>query len=345
MIRLTGARPRRAALALAFGLLATAAAAESRLPRVGEGPVHIAIHAALVPTFEFRDPSRRRFGALAFRGGLVLSSPHPAFGGLSAIRMEADGARFLAVSDHGRWLRGRIVSREGRPAAIEDAEMAPILGPDGKPLAVHRWYDSEALAVSGSTAYVGIERANQVVRFDYGRDGLAARGRPIALPALARHLPYNKGIEGLVVVPQGMPLAGTLIALSERGLDADGNIRAFLIGGRTPGSFAIRRSDGFDLTDCDVTPDGHLLVLERYFAWLRGVGMRIRRIPLAAIKPGALVDGDVLIKADLGDQIDNMEGLAVHRTGEGETVLTLVSDNNFSAIQRTVLLQFTLVEP
>ena len=45
----------------------------------------------------------------------------------------------------------------------------------------------------------------------------------------------------------------------------------------------------------------------------------------------------------MGYQIDNMEGIGVHRTAEDETVLTLISDDNFSPIQRTLLLQFTLV--
>ena len=72
-------------------------------------------------------------------------------------------------------------------------------------------------------------------------------------------------------------------------------------------------------------------------------GSKDRRIPLAQIKPGALVDGPVIFDADLSHQVDNMEGLAVHRSG-ADTVLTMVSDDNFSAIQRTLLLQFTLVE-
>jgi hypothetical protein len=46
----------------------------------------------------------------------------------------------------------------------------------------------------------------------------------------------------------------------------------------------------------------------------------------------------------MGFQIDNMEGLSVHRSASGETVLTLVSDDNFSIIQRTILLQFTLLD-
>ena len=56
------------------------------------------------------------------------------------------------------------------------------------------------------------------------------------------------------------------------------------------------------------------------------------------------MDGPVLIEADMGYQIDNMEGLSVHRAASGELVLTLISDDNFSIIQRTILLQFTLAE-
>ena len=124
-----------------------------------------------------------------------------------------------------------------------------------------------------------------------------------------------------------------------------GNIRGFLIGGPSPGLFTVKRSDDYDITDAALLPGGDLLVLERHFSLARGIAMRIRRIPLQSLRPGALVDGRVLVEADLGFQIDNIEGLAVHRTAQGEIVLTMVSDDNFSAIQRTILLQFTLLEP
>ncbi len=70
--------------------------------------------------------------------------------------------------------------------------------------------------------------------------------------------------------------------------------------------------------------------------------MRIRRIDGAAIKPGVTVDGTVLIEASGGYQIDNMEGLAVRQTADGEIVLDLISDDNQNLLQRTVLLQFAL---
>ena len=74
------------------------------------------------------------------------------------------------------------------------------------------------------------------------------------------------------------------------------------------------------------------------------IGIRIRRIALASVAPGAVIDGPPIFNADLGNEIDNMEGIDSYVTPEGETVLTMVSDDNFSMIQRTLLLQFTLVE-
>jgi hypothetical protein len=106
----------------------------------------------------------------------------------------------------------------------------------------------------------------------------------------------------------------------------------------------LRRSDNFDVSDAVLLPSGELLVLERKFSWLAGVGIRIRRIALKSVAPGAVVDGPSIFEADLGHEIDNMEGIDAHLTPEGDTVLTMVSDDNFSLIQRTLLLQFTLVE-
>jgi hypothetical protein len=337
---------RRAALTVAFFTLLAltlSASAETRL-RQAEPPVAIEIAAQPIAAFEPRDGARTRFGPLTFRGGLSLTSSYREFGGISSIRVGADGARFLAATDKGRWLRGRIVYDGTRPSGIADAEMAPILGADGRPLAARGWYDTESIAEDGGTVFVGIERVHRIVRFDYGRDGLLARGTPIAVPPAFARLPSNKGIECLVFVPKGA-LARTLMAISERGLDAAGNIRGFLIGGPSPGEFAVRRIGDFDVSDCAITPGGDLLLLERSFSTFRGVGMRIRRVPLGDVKPGATIDGPALIEVDMGYQIDNMEGLSVHRAADGALVLTLISDDNFSLLQRTLLLQFGLAEP
>jgi hypothetical protein len=331
---------------LLVGAVALAAIQVGARPQPSaDPPVAIEVNAEPFSTFEIRDATRRQFGLLEFRGGLVLRSPYKHFGGLSALRVEDDGARFIAASDKGWWLRGRIAYEGTRPVGITNVEMAPMLGGNGRPLAARGWYDTESMAPDGGTLYVGIERVHQIVRFNYGRDGLLARGRPIAVPPQMRSLPRNQGIEGLVFVPKGLALAGTLVAFSERGLDEAGNILGFLIGGKSPGIFTVKRTDDFDISDAALLPGGDVLLLERRFSWSSGVAIRLRRVPLADIKPGALADGSILLKADLGYEIDNMEGLSVHRGASGETVLTLISDDNFSVLQRTLLLQFTLAEP
>jgi len=85
-------------------------------------------------------------------------------------------------------------------------------------------------------------------------------------------------------------------------------------------------------------------VLERKFSWLAGVGIRIRRLQLKSLAPGAVVDGPAIFERDLGYEFDNMEAIDAHVTPAGDTVLTLVSDDNFSMIQRNLILQFTLME-
>ncbi len=336
----------RRALALASALFAVLLI----LPVVAQtdrhrdvGPVRVEIKAEPIDAFEPGESGRVRFGPLEFRGGLQLTSSYKDFGGLSALRLFADGANFISLTDKGRWLKGRIAYASGRPVGIQDAEMTPILGPDGRPLAARGWYDTESIAIDGGTLYVGIERVNRIVRFDYGRSGLLARGQPIAIPAGISSLPNNRGLECLEFIPRSMPAGGTLVAISERGLDSAGNLRGFLIGGRTPGEFSVARHNDFDISDCAVLPERDLLLLERRFTWTTGIAVRLRRVPLDALAPGAVVDGKEILTADMGYQIDNLEGLSVHRGSNGETLLTMVSDDNFSRLQRTILLQFALI--
>ncbi len=310
-------------------------------------PTRIEVAATPIASFDNRDPSRTRFGALEFIGGLALTSRYQPFGGISGLHIEPDGGKFIAVTDKGSWLRGRIVYKDGKPDGIAEPEMAPILGLDGKPLATRKWYDAESLTESGGYFYIGIERVNRIVRFDLRREGLGARGEEVAVPPDFKTFGNNKGLECLTSPPKGAPLAGRLIAIAEHSLDKDGNHRAYVLAGSAGGQhvarFSVKRIGDFDISDCAILPPGDLLLLERSFSFAKGVGMRIRRVPLSTIVEGAVVDGAALIEADLAYQIDNMEGIAVHRNARGETIFTLVSDDNFSPIQRNLLLQFRLV--
>ncbi|MGE0603710.1 MAG: esterase-like activity of phytase family protein [Xanthobacteraceae bacterium] len=329
--------------ALRCGILALAAVvaahAPSALAQKADAPEKIEITERAVAGVDKRDPKPRRFGELEFVGGLVLQSKFKHFGGISGLHILPDGANFIAHSDRGFWLRGKFRFDGNRITGIENAQMAPMRGPDGRTLASRKWFDTESITADGDTLYVGIERVNQILRYRLS-EGMTARGIPIPAPSGIRRLPFNQGLEALAFVPRGMTLSGALLAISERGLDENGNIIAFIIGGPTPGTFAVKRTDRFEISDAAISPTGHLVIVERYYRLLTGIHLRIRAIPLAEIRPGALVDGKVLIEADANFEIDNMEALAITKGANGEILLTLMSDNNFNFFQRTMLLRF-----
>src|SRR6201996_4252190 len=226
-------------------------------------PASIEVNARPIATFDPHDRSHVRFGSLQFRSGLALTSRFPGFGGLSGIRLDAKGERFISFSDKGSWVTGRIVYQGAEMTGLAAVEAPPMPGPDGKPITARGWFDSESIALDGSFVYIGLERVNRVLRFDFSEGFTRARGEVVPLPPAAAKLPFNKGLEALLFVPKGLPLAGTLIAISERGLDAQGNLIAFLVGGPKPGQFSVRRTESFDVSDAVLLPSGELLLLER----------------------------------------------------------------------------------
>jgi hypothetical protein len=302
-----------------------------------------------IQRFEIARPDRRRFGALEFRSGLALASDYAGFGGLSSLILHEGGARLLAASDVGDWFAARIERREGALVGLADLVTAPMLGPQGELMRRSRRYDCEALTLApDGSVYAGFERVHEIWRYDLSRKGLAARAQPVAALADVKRLSDNKSLEALAAAPAGHRLDGLLIAIAERpprGLAQEEGPAtpawAIPTSGRAGGfAFSVARVDEFDLVDCAFLPDSDLVVLERRFRWLEGVRSRLRRIQAAAIRPGARVEGELLLDADMGFDIDNLEGLAVWRDAAGGTMLTLVSDDNFNWFQRTLLLEF-----
>lgn len=308
----------------------------------------IEIEARPITHFRRGNNGVRRFGALEFRGGLALTSPSRHFGGLSGLVMEADGRSLLAVSDEGAWLSAEVAYDGERPQRLVNARMGPLLAAGGRPLKSKREQDAESIALltgtlSRGTVLIGFERAHRIGRFEVrNREVLPPAGH-LKLPRDARRMQPNQGIEALTVL-QGGPLRGSVVAFAERFTRGSGYHSGWIWVRGEPHLLQLKDVDGFDITAAAGLPDGGLLVLERYFRWATGVKMRIRRLDANEIAPGARLTGRTLIEADSSYEIDNMEGMAVHRSERGETVVSLVSDDNFNRmLQRTIFLQFTLL--
>ena len=164
----------------------------------------------------------------------------------------------------------------------------------------------------------------------------------IEVPQGVKELRGSKGLEAIAIGPEGTALEGVIVAVGERGKSESHDLPGFLIGGGRDGSFTIARSDRYDATDAVFLPNGDFLLLERRFNLRDLVGMRLRQFDQAELRPGARLEGRVLLEAGYTFQIDNMEAISVHQSASGDTILTLLSDNNRSILQRTLLLRFKL---
>src|SRR5262249_31061901 len=96
-----------AALIAASALLLALVPGDAQVSPSAPPPVAIEVRTDPITASDVRDASRRQFGLLEFRGGLVLRSSYEHFGGISAIRVAPDGAHFIALTDKGWWFRGR----------------------------------------------------------------------------------------------------------------------------------------------------------------------------------------------------------------------------------------------
>lgn len=335
---------RRAGVVAGVVIVVCAAAAGASQKPDSSGGVErdIEVRAHVIRTFLRSGNEERRFGGLTFIGGLSLSSDDKAFGGYSGLEISADGKSLMAVSDAGTWLRAELVTARGVPAGIIRARVGPLLALGGHRLSRARDRDAEGLRlINGSLttgrALVAFERNERIGYFEIAKGGL---GAPVSYLRPPQRLSFNKGLESVSILTTGKH-KGSVLAFAERSIDANGHHRGWLWVKGKPQAIALTDVGGFDITDIAVAPDGDLYVLERRFRWSEGVKMRVRQIEAEAVKPGALLDGRVLMRADMRHEIDNMEGMALNRDGRGRLVLTLMSDNNFNGfLQRTLVLQF-----
>lgn len=313
----------RAILALVLAALAPDAAAAGEKIAIQASPV--ALNAA--------DPSQRDVGPLVFRGGLALRSEDRRLGGLSDLAVSGDGQRLAAVSDAGYFLEARLLyDPQGFLSGIDGASLQMLRDTRGKPLEGKWNQDAESLARMGDGSFVvGFERSHRLWRYPSGPDGPA---QSIAVPPGLDGAPANGGLETLVLIPPDR-----LLALTEESV-RDGVVEGWLGKGGSWDRIGYRASGPLRPSGGCRLPSGDILVLERHYTPQTEVTARLRRLSAASIAPGAVLDGSVLATLARPLTVDNFEGLACRAGKSGETLLYLLSDDNFAADQRTLLLMF-----
>lgn len=311
--------------ALAASLVLGACTVQSALPAhpVAAGP-RVSVHAQAVPLAP-ANRGQTRIGDFTYAGGLELTSPDTArLHGLSDLNIWPDG-RLLSVSDEGDLFEAKIVlDATGRLTGVDDGRLSPLPGEDGQPLSTggKRESDSEGIAeLASGERLVSLERDDRILLYPAGG------GTPRRAPAPNVTFPDNLGMEALAQDPASGPDAYIV------GGEASGQTWICRLSAGCRDSFLVAKSEEFGLTAVAPLPGGRRAYLLRAFSVLQGV-----RVILRITAPdGATVD-ELKLAAPL--TVDNFEGLAAVPRRDGSIRFYLISDDNFSKLQRTLLVAF-----
>ncbi|WP_448662239.1 esterase-like activity of phytase family protein [Sphingomonas sp. CJ20] len=282
-----------------------------------------------------RDPAERRVGALTYLGGVVLTSPDPAFGGFSSMRLVGD--RFTLLSD-----MGNLVSfRMGPDWQVRDAVFGDLPGGPGTGwVKADRDAESMTRDPATGTVWVGFEKYNAIYRYDAAFSRVEASVAPPAMAdwseaggpeSMARLRNGHFIVISETSRPKGRPQAR--IGLRFAGDPTTSKAK--------PVPFAYVPPAGYNPTDLVELDDGRMLVLNRRFAIPSLFTAKLTLIDLRGLAAGGVVRGRELATFEAPLVHDNFEAMALAREG-ADTILWIASDDNLEAWEQSLLLKFRL---
>eukprot|EP00913_Durusdinium_trenchii_P015305 g14366.t1 len=310
------------ALPLALGVAATAAVIHA--PSSAEtGTV---MPETLPVSLDPNDPDTIKLGQLTYRGGLEIAPGELEIGGISGL--EWHEGQLFGVMDDGRWLSITTDEIRGTLVDLVEIEVGALNDERGKRLRGKEASDAEAITRTNDGAWlVAFERDHRVWRYA-DLDGPAEAAAYDAVAHVA-NAPANSGLETLAVTSDGYLACGEWSGASTTNcmLKTSNGLVNFELEPPAP-----MNERGGVPTDADCASNGVCFVLFRSYS---------RALGNSAAVIGMGPDGldEALAVWDTSLSIDNFEGIAVREEG-GETFLYLVSDNNFSDDQRTLLMKF-----
>jgi hypothetical protein len=312
--------------AVVAGVVLTGCARADALPSERD-PVNV------VPLADTDAPPRgTRIGNLTVMAALELRSAHPMFGGLSGLRVR-DG-RLVAVSDGGAlWQAELLHAADGTLRGATDWKVRPIRarGLEGR-------LDAEAVErTADGGLVVALEGRNALLHLS--DDGSAALEEVVPLPEPLSAAPSNEGVETLVRLPDD-----SLVALSEGMKGRESELLGLrLHDGAPPQLLRYGATDGFVPTDADRL-GSQVFVLERRVSLFGGFEARVVRLDLedGGFSGRGALRGEEITRLGVGTISENFEGIAAVAADDGRVLLYLLSDDNFSVLQRTLLVQLSL---
>ncbi len=283
------------------------------------------------------DRERTKVGALTFLNAWELRSDNSNFGGISAL-VVTNEKRFLAVSDAGTLIGFTL----GHTKRMEDSFIADLPGAFGENID-YRDRDSEGMAYDPASGriWISYEARHAIRRLSpsIGRiDGIKRL-------TFTNGWKANGGVEAIARLPDGR-----FVIFAETHQRPDGSNSAYLYSGdpieagsqATP--FGYRAPKGYRPTDATTLPDGRLLILNRRIGLPDGFSAKLAILDPADIETDKAIALNVIATLASPLLVDNMEGLAITQE-DGRIIVWIMSDDNFTALQRTILMKFALNLP
>jgi len=280
----------------------------------------IAIQTVAVP-LNPENRSQSAVGPFTYAGGLVLTSTQTdRLHGLSDVAMTGED-HLTAVGDEGVLVSVRLLfDAAGDLAGVSDGRLTLLTAEDGTPLAKKEDADAEGLAVfPNGDRLVSFERNHRIWLYPAGG------GSPRAVPKPDVIFPDpNGGMEALTLDPDTAPDAYVV------GAELSGQTWHCRMSTACVPGLTVPRPPGASLVAMGKLPAGRTAYLFRGFDGQAHIVLRLLR--------EGVIDAELDLAPPL--TVDNIEGMgAVVRPG-GTIRFYLLSDDNASPEQRTLLLAF-----
>ncbi|WP_291328022.1 esterase-like activity of phytase family protein [Desulfovibrio sp. UCD-KL4C] len=323
-------------ISLTFGVSAKLNKPEQ--PKIN--PINIKLTSKQIAPLE-TDHVDLNVAGLKYKGAILLECIHPAFGGLSDLLISKDRKSFLAVSDMGFWLKGEMIYNDNNflIGIKPEAKLGQLLNIEGKTLSSKYHADAEALShAPGSGFLVAFERVHRINYFKsphfFDLSGIPSRINP---PEHLKEQPNNGGIESLTLLPEGR-----LLMIAEGDTDYENPSYAAVGIDDNWIEMEYQRQHDYRPTSAAPLPERNILTLERSYTGPGSLKIRLCIIKQPEFKSGAILRPKQLIKIPNSLPVDNYEGLDTITTNDGRTFIYIISDDNYSPVQHTILMMFEM---
>lgn len=279
-------------------------------------------------TIERIETEPARSGPLVLDSAWELSSANDHFGGYSAMIAWKKG-EFLAANDAGRLMH--LPRPDRTPAAPRLDKFLNFERADKS----HVDVESLTFDPKSGEVWAGLEWAQQIIRFAPGLQ-MRAQARPDEM----KDWGGNSGPESLVRLRDGR-----FVVIEEQASGAGLHEALIFPGdpteGASPVRFTFKGREDYRPADAALLPNGKLVVLLRGVRWAlppQFPALLVIADP-AGIEKDAVLESRFLARIDAPFPSDNFEGMTVIDEGDGSWTIWLISDDNFTRYQRTLLLK------